>query len=317
MKPLSVSDSESQYCEAPVLTPPSEAQGSTNNSISPNIVVINGDSRHMRIHRPYFVIFISSLIWSFYLFGLIIHSHLKATETSPTQASMLWFYTVSGFPYCIDMRRQGWRVMTNQFCHKGLQHIGFNSLLLVPFGVICEAINGAVFSAIVFESGVLFGTLGYSRFTPYRGLVGCSHGVCGILGGSFATLIYNYRSFPKIEQVFSMLFLYAITILMMLVDYYTNKEPNVAHLAHLFGGIGGFLVGLTIIPIHCQVLWKSILKCCGVTAFFVLLCYLLFQYSLIWPPIAQKNYCCYQVIYSKMYPSLALDPYGGLASCQI
>ena len=92
------------------------------------------------------------LLWGLYMMGLIVNGTKANVDTISPAAPILRFYTIT--PQCMDVRTQVWRLFTNQFVHSGLAHIIFNTLMLLTFGAICEAQNGALYAFLVFQAGV-------------------------------------------------------------------------------------------------------------------------------------------------------------------
>ena len=244
-------------------------------------------------YAPRFTVIILCVIWSFYLWGHI-HFHLSNKDVSPPKSTNMWFTAITSYPECNDLRKEAWRLFSNQFCHDGLQHIGFNTLLLLPLAVICEAQSGVLFTALAFEVGILYGTLGFYRTSPYVSIVGCSHGICGIIGSSLSNVILNSSCFPNKGYAYCLSLFYILIILAEVGDYFLNYNSKTAYAAHLFGFIGGLLVGLAAQKIILLAHWKIFLKLSGALAAVGLLSYLLRQYAYIWPPQDFQNstHCC-------------------------
>ena len=201
------------------------------------------------------------------------------------------------------------RLLSNQFCHSSLQHIGYNSIMLLLFGYCCEMYNGWFHTMLVFEAGVLFGTLAFSIASPYVGLVGCSHGVAGLLGGIVPNLIVNFDVFDSAAWIGFTIFV-ALSIFAEVINYYLMRVEGTAYTAHLFGFIGGFVVGLALVRVikHSATIsyrWKYGLKLIGSFSTIAIFSGLILKFSLQkWPPIdlsaydpPNKMHCCERVFY--------------------
>ena len=270
-------------------------------------------NRHVPLHKIRFTWAMISLIWAFYLFGLLFIDNTTkdiVDKISPP-ATVLRFYTIG--KNCVDVRNEVWRLLSNQFCHSSFQHIVQNTFILLLFGYSCEIFNGWVYSLCVFEAGVLYGTLAFSISDPFVGLVGCSHGIAGLLGGVIPNFLVNIDAFDRAVLIGFYTFV-TLTILLELLNYYIFPVENTAYIAHLFGFLGGFFVGLVLVRVIksstvCN-RWKYGFKALGALSSITLLSGLLLQYSLRdWPPIdvfkypsikslsSHKMHCCEKVFY--------------------
>jgi len=123
----------------------------------------------------------------------------------------------------------------------GLRHIGFNTILLVLLGIICELQNGFIFTAVVFQAGVLYGTLGFNHMQPYFSILGASHGICGLLGASFANIIINNDCIGKAETLAALWFISLTILFSEILDFFLNYQTGTAYAAHVFGFLGKFV----------------------------------------------------------------------------
>ena len=57
---------------------------------------------------------------------------------------LYWFFTVSWYPDCYDMRGDIWRLVTVQLTHSGLMHIMGNTVTSVLYGVYVETFQGLI-----------------------------------------------------------------------------------------------------------------------------------------------------------------------------
>lgn len=137
---------------------------------------------------------------------------------------------------------QYWRLFTPMFLHGGLAHVAFNSFSLVLFGPALERMLG---KRVFLFSYILMGFIG--NFGPFlldplsTGLhVGASTSIYGIIG------VYIYmRTFRKdlIDQGSAQI----VTTIAIIGFVMTFIQPNIHILGHVFGFIGGVLIGPLIL----------------------------------------------------------------------
>ena len=279
--------------------------------------------RYVPLHKIRFTWAMILLIWIFYLFGLLFidNTNEDIVDKISPPATALRFYTIS--KNCVDVRNEVWRLFSNQFCHSSFQHIFQNTLILLLFGCSCEMFNGWFYSLCVFEAGVLYGTLAFSISNPFVGLVGCSHGIAGLLGGVIPNFLLNIDAFDRAVLIGFYTFL-TLTVLTELLNYYIFPVERTAYVAHLFGFLGGFFVGLVLVRVVKSstvcTRWKYGFKALGALLSITLLLGLLLQYSLRdWPPIdvskyssikslsSHKMHCCEKVFYVMKITGNTLD----------
>lgn len=158
---------------------------------------------------------------------------------------------VLGYRY--SERDQAWRFITYMFVHGSINHILFNVLIQLFLGIALEVVHSWWRVTLVYLSGVLAGSMGYSVFHDDRGLIGASGGVYAIIVAHVATIILNWEEmkYGKL-QLFVFLILCSANIS---TDYYQYKIiPNIktprsgiGHTAHICGAVSGLLVGLGVL----------------------------------------------------------------------
>lgn len=145
------------------------------------------------------------------------------------------------------LRGQLWRFVTYILLHGGIWHIFLNMLMLVVFGREIEGILGARrFTYLYLGCGILAG-LGWviisGRASTY--CIGASGAVFGILG-TFAAL------FPQRRITLLLFFVLPVTmsartmaIGMGVISLFSlmGGDGNIAHAAHLAGGVAGYIYG--------------------------------------------------------------------------
>jgi membrane associated rhomboid family serine protease len=132
-----------------------------------------------------------------------------------------------------------WTILTYQFLHGGLLHLGFNMLALYFFGPRLEMrLGGTRFLGLYLLSGVAGAVL--SVFTPMSPIIGASGAVFGVLL-AFARYyprerIYIWAVIP-VESRILVIFLALFSVW----AGFSGAGGNVAHFAHLGGFVGGWL----------------------------------------------------------------------------
>jgi len=149
---------------------------------------------------------------------------------------------------CSGFRPGGaWQLVTYTFLHGGVWHLVLNMLALVVMGTEMERAMGSLrFTALYVVSGIV-GGLGWLLLSCSGAgvCVGASGSVFGVIG-AFAAL------FPRRQITLLLLFVLPVTmragLLALLLGLVTilsliAGDGNVAHAAHLGGGIAGYLYG--------------------------------------------------------------------------
>lgn len=132
-----------------------------------------------------------------------------------------------------------WTLLTYQFLHGGLLHIGFNMLALFFFGPRLEArMGGNRFMGLYLASGA--GGAALSLLTPFSAIIGAS-------GAVFGVLLAFARYYPR-ERIFiwgilpiESRVLVALLALFSLYAGFSGAQAGVAHFAHLGGFVGGWV----------------------------------------------------------------------------
>lgn len=140
-----------------------------------------------------------------------------------------------------------WRLLTAQYLHFDILHLGCNMIGLMALGPFVEAVLGKIrvfaLYTICGACGMLavtmLGSIGMTN--PDSLLIGASAGVLGLVGitgGIFARLHFSGRSAVAAKQLKA---IGQILALQMVFDF---MVPQVSSTAHLGGAITGFLLGL-------------------------------------------------------------------------
>jgi len=170
------------------------------------------------------------------------------------------------FTYLFGLSRAGlmrgsvWQLVTYVFLHGGVWHILINMLVLAVFGRELEEVLGTGrFVSLYLGCGVLAG-LGWLLISGWGpGLcIGASGAVFGIVG-TFAALFPQRRITLLLLLVFPVTMtartLAVLSALIAFVSLFAS-DGNIAHAAHLAGGVAGYLYGLRLRRIGVQT-WEG------------------------------------------------------------
>eukprot|EP00928_Gymnodinium_smaydae_P020364 TRINITY_DN17870_c0_g3_i1.p1 TRINITY_DN17870_c0_g3~~TRINITY_DN17870_c0_g3_i1.p1 ORF type:complete len:527 (-),score=149.62 TRINITY_DN17870_c0_g3_i1:96-1676(-) len=144
---------------------------------------------------------------------------------------------------CGDLRPEAWRWLTYQFSHVGLSHIGMNTVLNVMLGLPLEAMHGWWRAALMYNAGVLGGSLCYFVTDAHSIVVGCSGGCYSLIGIHTADLIMNWS-----QKKFRCPVIVLLTLLVGidLVTYYSGGHGTSSNAAHVGGVVAGLIVGVLL-----------------------------------------------------------------------
>ncbi|MEH7110346.1 MULTISPECIES: rhomboid family intramembrane serine protease [Bacillaceae] len=148
-----------------------------------------------------------------------------------------WFFeNLSGVNLYI-MEGEFWRLITPIFMHSGFSHMLFNSFSLILFGPALERMLGRTRFLIVYLLSGFIANIATLLLEPLSYThVGSSGAIFGLFGYYIAIIIFRKHMLSK-ENSQIILTLCVISLIM------TFLEPNINITAHLFGLLGGFLLG--------------------------------------------------------------------------
>jgi len=157
-----------------------------------------------------------------------------------------------------------WQFVSYMFLHGNFQHVFFNMLALLIFGLGLEkAIGSREFLLFYLVCGTLSGFFSFLVYW-YTGqqhvlLLGASGAVYAVL---FAYAVFFPRSVFFIWGIIPvpaplMVFIYA---LIELGSQFLGRQTNVAHMTHLFGFFAAWLYFVIRMGIHPIKIWKNTYK---------------------------------------------------------
>jgi membrane associated rhomboid family serine protease len=150
-------------------------------------------------------------------------------------------------PGAVVAQGQYWRLLTALFLHGGYLHLGFNLFALYVLGPPLERSIGTIrFIACYLISGLASGAgvvalnrIGLMRDAQVIGASGCIFGVVG----AWAGFLLRHHHIPHARQQLA-----NIGFIVVIQIAFDLSTPEVSMSAHMFGLIGGFLLGLVLTP---------------------------------------------------------------------
>jgi hypothetical protein len=161
-------------------------------NVNPTFISVDLDD-NFKSEPPFFLLGISFLQIIIFLYYVFTESSGVADATSPIAGpEELWMKAVGPFPLCSDLRSEVWRLVSYQLVHAGIQHIGFNMVMQLIFGLPLNMVHGSIRFGFIYQLGVIGGALAFAVVDGAHGaVVGCSGGVYCIFGMHLAEVIMN------------------------------------------------------------------------------------------------------------------------------
>lgn len=151
--------------------------------------------------------------------------------------AMIWNIGV-GHNYSIYLFGEYWRFVSPIFLHADLMHTLFNSFALVLFGPALEQMLGKYKFIIGYLVAGIVGNIGTYIVDPMSMIVhiGASGSVYGLFGlYIFIVLFKKFLINPSDTQIVVTIFVIGLVM--------TFVRPGINIYAHVFGFIGGFVLG--------------------------------------------------------------------------
>jgi rhomboid protease GluP len=167
---------------------------------------------------------------------ITIHITLYLLTALPIFPNIWFFETFSGVNLYI-MEGEFWRLITPTFMHSGFSHMLFNSFSLLLFGPALERmLGGGRFLFVYLISGLIanIATLLLEPLTYMH--VGSSGAIFGLFGYYISMIMFRKNMLSQ-QNTQIIMTICVISLIM------TFLQPNINITAHLFGLLGGFLIG--------------------------------------------------------------------------
>ena len=165
-------------------------------------------------------------------------------DTHPYRTMSDWF----GLNLHDLQRGHVWQLVTYMFLHRGFLHILLNMLVVFMFGRELERILGARRFVWLYLGSGIMGGLGWLLMSEGSYCIGASGGVFGLIG-MFAAL------FPNRPITLLLFFLFPVTLKARTMAFGLGVVSfglmfwggNIAHSAHLAGGLAGYWFGYQLL----------------------------------------------------------------------
>eukprot|EP01032_Pedospumella_encystans_P015108 gene15108-17308_t len=174
-----------------------------------------------------------------YMYGIVfLVENARVALNGPISPpiSSWYYYTVTSYPKCADCRGDALRMFMYQFVHSGLMHLGGNSLALLTYGAMYNMYCGTrlLAAGVIYQTAIYMGALGHSLIWPYRGLIGCSPGVYGLIGACWVLMLCNWHKMDFIVA-FIMPFVLVAQLAGDIVSYLLMYSTGTGYASHFFG----------------------------------------------------------------------------------
>lgn len=148
------------------------------------------------------------------------------------------------YPHRMQDDGSWYRFVSSGFVHADLTHLAFNMFTLYSFAQLLEPVMGSLkFLLFYLISLVTSGLTSYNRHkdNPLYRALGASGAVSAVV---MATILYA----PSGIRIYGFIPGWVFAILYMGYSHYAsrNSNDNIGHEAHLWGGISGIVLGLSI-----------------------------------------------------------------------
>lgn len=131
-----------------------------------------------------------------------------------------------------------WRILTAVFLHGGIAHLLYNLFALALFGSILEKIIGSrKFLLVFFLSGILANIVSVNFYESSLGASGAIYGLLGCLAIIRPLMTVWVFGMPMPMFIAAILWVGGSVLGIFI-------PSNIGDIAHLFGIIAGFLIGL-------------------------------------------------------------------------
>ncbi|OLS34238.1 rhomboid family intramembrane serine protease [Bacillus sp. MRMR6] len=167
---------------------------------------------------------------------IAIHLVLYLFTVLPFFPNYWIFANFSGVNLYI-MEGEVWRLLTPIFLHSDFTHVLFNSFSLILFGPALERLLGSgKFLFIYLASGLIanIATLIIEPLTYTH--VGSSGSIFGLFGFYISILAFRRNTLSQ-QNSQIILIICALSLIMTFI------QPNINITAHIFGLVGGFILG--------------------------------------------------------------------------
>ena len=239
-------------------------------------------------------------IFSFFVSSLITNTHID--KTNPNN-DVLYYYSITPFPECKNIKNEVWRLFTYSFVHNGLLHLISNSFVLYVLTYTLYRFQPLYKILILYSLCVIIGAISFFLTNPYDALIGASGGVYGIGGSVLANLFLNYDRLYYHEYTWNVV-ISLIFILFDIINFLNFYSDSTAYQCHWYGYGSGFFIGLFFYRCKKSTFTKKILQIFSFALFFTAFSLLLYiyinsfplEYSYNYFKFTKENNCCIELL---------------------
>jgi multisubunit Na+/H+ antiporter MnhB subunit len=141
-------------------------------------------------------------------------------------------------------------------------------------------IHGFLSTLIVYQVSVIYGGMGHSYLWPYMGIIGCSPGVYGLMGGCWVVVLFRREHIPAFIGIVMTVML-ALQVVWDCCSFLFMYSPDVSYTSHVFGYVTGILLSLALLLLE----WRSecrrkrVAGALGLLGFGLLTAFLCYHYT--------------------------------------
>lgn len=145
----------------------------------------------------------------------------------------------------LTLTTQPWRILTSNYVHAGILHIGFNMWCLWNLGALAERVFDRWTYFFTYTACGLAGSISSVRFHPITPGVGASGAIFGIAGALIAALYLGRLPVPPGALKATLKSLISFAAYNLLIG---AAVPFIDNAAHLGGLITGLALGAVLAP---------------------------------------------------------------------
>jgi membrane associated rhomboid family serine protease len=162
-----------------------------------------------------------------------------ASPLNPTREQLLRWGANWG---PLSLGSQPWRMLTSNYVHIGIIHIGFNMWCLWNLGQLAERVLGRLNYVVLYTFCGLAGSLASLWFHPMSVGAGASGAIFGLAGASIAVFYLGHLPIPKAAIQGTM------RSLLTFVGYNLlfGLTPGIDNSAHIGGLVAGLAIGAAL-----------------------------------------------------------------------
>jgi len=159
----------------------------------------------------------------------------------------------------LSLGTQPWRILTSNYVHIGIIHIGFNMWCLLNLGVLAQRIFDRWTYLLIYTATGVAGSIASLAWHPTVVGAGASGAIFGLAGALISALYLGKLPIPKeaIQSTMKSLLSFAAYNLLFGLS---GSIDNAAHIGGLVSGLalGAFLSGHLVAPAEVRQQWRNL-----------------------------------------------------------